>query len=239
MNVPGWELSPQALALPEGEVHVWRRALPAGLERLRELRALLSTDERERAQRFRLDQDRQEFETARGYLRELLAGYLKADAAGLRLTYNNLGKPELAGDLRFNLSHSGGLALYAFARTRAVGIDLERHRDDLDHESVAERFFSPVEVEALRKLGEHERVECFFNCWTRKEAYIKARGESVTYRLRAFDVSLTPDGPACLMATRPDPNEASRWSMQALDLGPGWSAAVVAEGPLPRLRCFR
>jgi 4'-phosphopantetheinyl transferase len=222
-----------------GEVHVVRRALPAPTERLAALRALLSPDERERAERFLLDQDRNEFESARGYLRELLAGYLTIDAASLHFTYNNHGKPELSGDLRFNVSHSGGLALYAFARSRSVGIDLERHRTNVDLVSIAQRFFSPAEGEALRALPKNRFTEGFFNCWTRKEAYLKARGESVTHLLRAFDVSLTPGDPACLVATRPDPGEASRWSMQALDLGPGWSAAVVVEGPARRVRCFR
>jgi 4'-phosphopantetheinyl transferase len=234
-----WEPAPERLALPEGEVHVWRRALPAPPERLAQLRALLSADERERAERFRREQDRQEFESSRGYLRELLGYYLEADPAGLRFDYNPQGKPEVPGDLRFNVSHSGGLALYAFSRARAVGIDLERHRSDVAHDSIAERFFSPAEVEALRTLPESGRLEGFFNCWTRKEAYVKARGESLIHPLRAFDVSLVPGEPARLLATRPDPAEASRWWMRALDLGPGWSAAVLAERPVARLRRFR
>lgn len=223
------------------EVHVWRAALDVPLNRLRRLCDLLSEDERARAERFRFPLHRNRFAVARGLLREILGTYSGDPPQGLRFRYGTSGKPELDGEatsapLKFNLSHSGGLALYAVARGRELGVDIETLRPGVEEEEIAERFFSAREVETLRSVPSGGRTEAFFNCWTRKEAYIKARGEGLSLPLDGFDVSLTPGEPAALLAVRGALGETERWSLRALDAGAGYAAALAVEGQRFRLR---
>ena len=128
--------------------------------------------------------------------------------------------------LEFNLSHSGDFALIAVTQAHKVGVDVECIRSDIELESMARRFFSPIEVSELMSLLADQRLVGFFNCWTRKEAYIKAHGLGLSLPLDSFDVSLTPGEPAILRATRPDAEEAARWTIIPLEVAPGYSAAV-------------
>jgi 4'-phosphopantetheinyl transferase len=141
--------------------------------------------------------------------------------------------------LSFNLTHSHQLALYAVTRRREIGVDLEYVRADFADEQIAERFFSPREVAALRTVPENLLKEAFFHCWTRKEAYVKAKGEGLSIPLDQFDVSLAPGEPALLLSTRDDPQEADRWSLQALFPGSGYVAALAVEGRTWRLKCWQ
>ena len=187
--------------------------------------ALLDAAERARAARFRFERDRRRYVVRRGRLRTLLAGYLDHEPADVALTVDRFGKPALAtGALRFNLSHSHGLALYAIAFGIEVGCDLERRDPRLAGADVAARFFSPGEVRALRALAPARRTEGFFNCWTRKEAYVKARGCGLSLPLDGFDVSLAPGEPAALL------RGCDGWSVAAFAPAPDYHAAVVAAG---------
>jgi len=158
--------------------------------------------------------------------------------------YGPRGKPELAArfdraGLRFNASHSEGLGLYAVTTWRRIGVDIERVRPMPDLESIAERWFSPHEQQELRRLAPGERNEGFFNCWTRKEAYIKAIGEGLSHPLQRFTVSLAPGGPVRLERVDGRPAEAGRWTLAALTPEPGYVAAVAVEGRLARMVCVR
>ncbi len=216
------------------EVHVWRASLDLGASRRHALHLTLAEDEQERAERFHFAKDRARFIAGRGLLRAILARYLRADPAGLRFCYDPKGKPALTpashtGGLRFNMSHSHGLALYAVTRGRELGVDLEYIQPRLEG-GIAERFFSPREVAALGALPADLRNEAFFACWTRKEAYVKAKGDGLALRLDQFDVSLNPRQPAALLRMEGDPQEACRWSLWALDAAPGYAAALCVEG---------
>lgn len=180
-----WRLPPKSLALGIDEVHVWRAALDGAASHLQSLWQTLSLDERGRAERFHFRRDHDSFVVARGMLRIILGRYLNAEPDRLRFRYSHYGKPTLAGEfdeeaLCFNLSHSDRLALYAITRGRKIGVDLERIRPDFADEQIAEQFFASGEVAALRALPLHAQQEAFFNCWTRKEAFIKARGEGLS-----------------------------------------------------------
>ena len=204
---------------------------------------VLAPDERARADRFRFEEDRRRFTVARGVLRSILALYLDVEPAAIEFRYGAHGKPSLAEtvdgcDVRFNLSHSYGLALHAFAIGREVGVDVEHMRADTDVMGVARHSFSPGEVEALSSLPAGQRREGFFNGWTRKEAFIKAHGEGVALGLSRFDVALRPDEPAALLRFDGDPGEVARWSMRALDAGEGYKAALAVEGKGWDLRCW-
>ena len=230
-----WQTAPEKLSLHSDEVHVWRAELDVGTVALQLLRESLSANEQARAERFYSPLDRARYVASRGILRALLARYLGIPAGELRLCCGALGKPALAlggrdQDLRFNLSHSQGLALLAFALRREVGVDLEYVRPSLKDDRLAERFFSPREVAALRALPESFRTEAFFHCWTRKEAYIKARAGGLSIGLRSFTISLAPGQLANLLITSDVESEAGRWSLRALTPGGGYVAAIAAEG---------
>jgi 4'-phosphopantetheinyl transferase len=196
----------------------------------------------ERAGRFHFARDRDHYTVARAVLRDILGRYLGLAPASLRFKYNPFGKPSLddgARGVRFNLSHSGGIALYAVALGREVGVDVEQLKDEMDCGGVAERFFSPSEVAALRTLPPEAQKRAFFDCWTRKEAYVKARGDGLSLPLDSFDVSVAPGEPAALLRTRDDACEASRWTLRELSTEPGYAAALAVEGRDWRLRCWR
>ena len=232
---PSWQTVPEQFSLHPDEVHVWRAELDVGAFVLLRLRETLSADEQARAERFYSPVDRARYLAGRGILRALLARYLGTRAGDLRFCCNAHGKPALVPgsgteDLRFNLSHSHRLALFAFAFRHEVGVDLEYVRPFLTNDRLAERFFSPQEVTALRALPESARTEAFFHCWTRKEAYIKARGKGLGLDLASFAVSLAPSQLTNLLITCNDGPEAGRWSLRALTPGDGYVAAIAAEG---------
>lgn len=230
-----WQPRSPQLTLRDNEVHVWRASLDPPAETLARLCETLAPDERRRTERFYFPELRRRFAAGRGLLRAILAAYLHREPASLEFTYNAQAKPALAGaaakgEVRFNLSHSHGLVLYAVTRGREVGVDVEHLRPEFAGEQIAERFFSPNETAALRALPPELRTEAFFCCWTRKEAYIKARGLGLALALDDFDVSLAPGAPAALLATRDDPRQATRWSLRALNPGPGYAGALAVEG---------
>lgn len=231
--------------LLDDEVHVWRASLDASASEVQRLYDILNDDERRRADRFHFSKDRRHFTVARGVLRVLLGRYLNILPEGLHFEYNQYGKPALLfsethNELKFNLSHSGELVLYAFTRQREVGIDVEWiHRRIGEFEQIAERFFSEQENQMLRRLPGQQKQAAFFNCWTRKEAYIKAKGKGLSLPLDQFDVSLAPGEPAKLLATRNDPEDVLRWKMLKLDPGSDYVAALLVEGDEWVTKCWQ
>ena len=172
-----------------------------------------------------------------GCLRDILARYLQCKPKELSFSINKYGKPVIDGQKReFNLSHSGNYVLIAVAQERKVGIDVEKIRSNMEIENMASRFFSPIEASELMALPPEQRDLAFFNCWTRKEAYIKAQGLGLSLPLDSFDVSLSPGEPAILRATRPDAEEASRWTLFSLDVDPRYAATLAVEGQDKNLR---
>jgi 4'-phosphopantetheinyl transferase len=239
-----WAQPPSAWPLGLDEVHVWLAA-PDELEDFAgDLATILSPDERERADRHRASTGRARFVVERAILRLLLSSYLGPLPGVPRLAYGAHGKPALAagasdGTLKFNLSHSHDRALYAFARAREIGVDVEQVRDLPDAERIAARFFSPREQAALRAIPRIERTEAFFRCWTRKEAYVKAVGGGISLSLSSFDVSVAPDEPARLLAVAGQPDATERWTLRDLPPLAGYASALAVEGRGWDLRCWR
>ncbi len=220
--------------LASDEVHVWHQELNGGSFAIDTFRRVLSSEEQQRALRFRFDRDRNQYIATRGTLRILLASYLKLAPKQMSFAYSEHGRPRLAAEVEadaidFNVSHSGGQALLAFTRGRKIGIDIERVRRDFATGEIAERFFSVAERDALRALPQGQRHEAFFRCWTRKEAFIKALGEGLSHPLDQFDVSLVPGAPATLLATRPDARECTRWKLCDIDMPSDYAAALATE----------
>jgi len=236
---PEGSWDPRSFLITESGIHVWFAQLELPDDALSRLRSLLSGDEIERACRLRFPHARRRFIASRGILRDLLGRYLGIEPVGLRFVYNHHGKPALDGalvqGLSFNVAHAGNVAFYGIASGRLIGIDVERLRTDLPL-NLAEHFFSERERQSLRSVPASLRTVAFFNCWTRKEAYIKARGLGLSLPLRDFDVTLKPGEPVALLEVRGDSAGSGVWSLRALPAPLGYVAALAVEGVDVRLR---
>jgi len=216
--------------------------LVVGAEAVRASAALLSGAERQRASRFAFDRDRRRFIVARARLRELVAARLGVRPEAVELVYGAHGKPALArhsadSDLRFNVSHCDDVVVYAFSTGREIGIDVEAIRVIRDADDIAARFFSRRENEAYRALERRDRPLGFFNCWTRKEAFIKALGDGLYHPLDGFDVSLAPGEPAKIVRLENTPGDQCGWRMEGFSPAPGFVAAFVTENRRRRAGC--
>jgi 4'-phosphopantetheinyl transferase len=218
------------------DVQVWRASLDAGRAARARLRALLTDDERSRADRFVLERDRDRFTVARGFLRAVLARHLGIPAGCVRLGYQREGKPVLEGSrLRFNLSHSGDRALLAVTLDREIGVDLEVLRPLRDACLLAERYFAPAEVATLRALPAAARDAAFLRCWTLKEAYVKGVGVGLSMPLDRFEVAgYAPVGAETAVRVLDPPGDTS-WTLRTLDPGRGYVGAVAVRGSGYRL----
>jgi 4'-phosphopantetheinyl transferase len=224
-------------ALTEGEAHVWLAHLPTARKTLNELSTLLKSDELARSQQFRTDLLRERWQLTRAILRSLLAQYSGVHPLKITFQLGVHGKPALAAalgqaGLQFNTSHSGDYAALAFTRCGDIGVDIEQTRGEMRrHESIAQRFFTRSEIVQLESVPKSEQVQAFYSLWTRKEAFVKARGDGVASGLDQFTVSLTE--PRILDITNGD---ASQWSLSVLPIIDGYAGAMVVKAPECRPR---
>lgn len=230
-----WNMHPPDIVLQDNEVHVWRASLNASLSTIESLKLLLTDEEVARAERFYFEKGRHGYIVTHGILRILLGRYLDVDPRQLRFRTNAYGKPEVEASahsvqLHFNLSHTHELVAFAFTYLGEVGIDIEYMRTHVEYEALAKHFFSPYESAVLHDLPEDMKQEAFFNCWTRKEAYIKARGMGLSLPLDLFDVSLKPGEPAALLGSRENGQEVARWTFQAMAMPPEYAGALTVDG---------
>jgi len=238
-----WSHPPQSLSLRSNEVHVWRIGLGQPPELHERCLRTLNREEQARANRFHFEKHRRRFIVARGFLRFLLARYLDTKPEDVRFSYGRYGKPKLEEQrpnrLRFNASRSRELAVFGFGYDHELGVDIEYINQNFASEDIARRFFSRSEVETLSALPDAQKVEAFFRCWTRKEAYIKAIGSGLSHPLDQFDVTLAPGEPAALLRDVESPQATARWSFLDLDVGEDYVAALAVEGPVHRLHRFQ
>jgi 4'-phosphopantetheinyl transferase len=231
--------------LHTSEVHLWSVSLDTPSEKSGYFRSTLSADEKERADRFLKIEDCELYTITRGALRSFLGAYLAIEPREVEFAYGALGKPSLLhmdgahAALNFSVSHSGGQALLGFARGRRIGVDLERVSADADVLELAERYFSSNEFETLRSLTAELQHEAFYCGWTRKEAYLKARGEGIFFGLERVEVSLIPGERAVIKKVSDDPNVSENWILEHLLPAPNYIGAVAAEGHDLTFRFFR
>lgn len=244
VSAAAWRRAPEDYGLPPDEVHVWRAVLHQPHDCMARLTQLLSAEERVRADKFHFQADRNRHIIGRAVSRILLGRCLLKPALKLQLEYNEFGKPRLAEagypPLEFNISHSGDLVLVALTLGRALGVDVEQMKPEMGTQEIAGRFFSPNECRVLAALPSEMQCAAFFACWTRKEAYLKGRGDGLSLPLDRFDVAFAPGQAARLLETRHDPAEADRWALHALCPGHGCKAAlaVEVEGGGWKLQCW-
>jgi len=239
-----WPLSSAWPELVGNAIHAWCAGLDELSSDLPAFADTLSASERQRAERFQFERDRERFVVRHGLLRMILGRYLNIEPARLSFTCELRGKPALAGTLdgrtlHFNLSHSDGLALFAVARQFPLGVDVERVRPIPEIDQIAEKFFSARESAMLNALPAEQKLEAFFNCWTRKEAYLKATGEGIADALAQIEVSLAHGPTAQLLSIAGDAREASFWSLLPLAPAPGFTGAVAVKASDLKLSCWR
>ncbi len=240
----GWAESSAPRVLEPGEIQIWQIPLAAHVAAEGWLKELLSVEERIRAGCFHFAPDQRRFIIRRAVLRQLLALALEIEPQAIQLEFGPHGKPFVAGQagacgLQFSCSHSADWALIALARGSELGVDLEQHRPMADAENLAKNFFSPSEINELMELPLELKTAGFFNCWTRKEAFVKAIGRGLSYPLNRFSVSLAPDKPAALLAVAEDAEVLKRWGLISLDIVSNhYSAALVFEKERTALKYF-
>jgi 4'-phosphopantetheinyl transferase len=249
MQLLPWSLPLGHPCLYPDQVHVWRAVPALTPTQYQEHWQVLAPDERERAQRFCFAHDREAFVMARGVLRILLGRYLAVAPQELAFCYGPQGKPALMPsthslDLRFNISHTQGLILYAVAIARDVGIDIERVRSQLKVEALARRCFSPAENRWLQTLAGEERLQAFFQGWACKEALIKARGGSIFQDQeppqpaeQGLGASLLPQ--SYCQCSREFKGVSGGWFCYSLAPGPGYAAALAVAGCPLEVQCWQ
>lgn len=215
----------------EGQVHIWILTSLGSSEIPLNI-SLLSPDEKQRASRLLSDRKRRCYVRARTTLRHLLGRYLDRDPSQIQFQYGPEGKPSVVStpQLEFNLSHSGELAVFSFSHGVPLGVDVERMRPLIDMEGLAMRFFSPEEVDELLSLPAAERQRGFFNCWTRKEAFVKALGVGFSFPLHRFAVTLRPNIPPRLKTVEHSLIAGQQWELRDLEVSAGYAAALAYAG---------
>ena len=238
-NPPVADQNP-ACRLEENEVHIWRLE-PEPLVDLSRYSDLLSSDEQQRAARFRFPHLTRNFIVDHGRMRLILGAYTGVAPRDLGFAFNEFGKPELANDstsLRFNLSHTNGLSLLALCLDSPVGIDVEAVRPMDDWSDIAQSHFSQSEITALQETAEADRQNAFFRCWTRKEAFLKAHGRGLSIPLDSFAVGLDREERPALLECKWDPEETKRWSFLSLDFGAQFAGALAVRRRNWKVRHF-
>jgi 4'-phosphopantetheinyl transferase len=219
------------------EVDLFGVRLVATDEEVQCLQCTLAVDEIQRMNRFRFERHRKLFVLARGLLRTILASYIQLPADRITFQYGPRGKPtlcpEFQADIDFNLAHSEDCVLYAFTRHCELGVDLELVRQMPEATSIAKQFFAESEYADLLSVAPEKQARAFYNCWTRKEAYVKANGQGLSVPLNRFRVSLLPEQPSAFLDLEGDEFPISQWTLLHLDSFEGYVGALA----IPSRRC--
>ena len=229
--------------LSENEVHIWHASLDQPWSRLQQFYKTFNVEEKNRASRYLLPKDCGRFIVCRGILRRLLGDFLRIDPAWIQFRYSASGKPALAGIadeemIHFNLAYSHHQVVFVFTLGHQIGVDIEYVQEIPARDRIAQKFFSENENAIFHSLPEHQKTKAFFNCWTRKEAFIKAISDNHSYSPDTFDVSLAPGEPVRLLRLEADSREASQWAIQPLTLAANYTGAFAVRTNNYRLKVY-
>ena len=239
-----WSSVPSNLWLANNEVHVWCVDLSALELDTNSLRLNLPEDENAKADTFHFQNDRENYIARHAMLRNILGRYVSLESEHIRLSYSSHGKPSLADyhhnhRIRFSLSHSKGVVLYAITRGREVGVDVERIVPNIMDEQFVAYVFSHKERSAIQSLPSELRRNASFQSWTRKEAYGKALGRGLDYNLKQLNVSNAFCERNLLSNRNNDAHDIRCWTIRDLELGPGYAGSIVAEGHDWAFQCWK
>lgn len=236
-----WSSPPSTLQLNTDQIHVWMVDVPSNKVNEVAFFSLLSKDEKERANRFRFEKDRLIYVTAKAILRKLIGQYLNIDPTNIIFQYYKKGKPYINSkeDLKFNVSHSGDKVLIGFSLQHEMGVDIEYNKRKVKLKEVAKRFFSQTEYEKMVQLPKSQWRTAFFNCWTRKEAFIKAKGGGLSIPLDQFEVTLIPNEKPALQIIRWDQEDVPNWDLQTFDYETDYTGATIVHQPGLEYKWFK
>jgi 4'-phosphopantetheinyl transferase len=240
LSLIDWSNAPREFLLRQGTPHVWRLNVEPEESLFSKLSSVLSTDEKVRADRFVFDKDRNMFVAVRGTLRFLLGRYCDVHPNDIVFSYNSYGKPQLEfpkHDIQFNISHSQNIAVLVFAFA-TVGIDVEYQEPKFASVKIAERFFSTIEVEELKSASERDMIKLFFDCWSRKESYIKAKGMGISLPLESFATRSVGHDKAVLLHSHQFPNDVKNLEIVPFIPCESFSAAFTVEKPVEQIFYF-
>ena len=227
-----WLSPPGNLTLGDDEVHVWLASLHE--KNAGAFEKIISPDERARAGRFRFLAHGKQFIVGRGILRVILGRYLGMKPKRIGFEYNQYGKPSIGGkfvnEIKFNLSHSGDLAVYAFSRGREIGVDIESVLAFSIDEQIAAQSLTRREIEFLNMLPENLRARFFFKCWTQKEAYLKGWGKGLSFAANQIETSFFQEASALAGLSEEQTWRKKGWSIRELPAIEGYTAAIAVEG---------
>jgi len=245
-NMPGCSVTLPAnrTDLPPGDVHVWCAFLDEMDSCRSELEQTLSCEEQARAHRFRLERDRVRYVISHGILRTILGSYTDVEPEALEFCCGINGKPLLSNrfgpeTIHFNMSRSHGVAVYAFSRNWDLGIDIEKMEPVPEMDRIVERFFNHLEIKEYYLTPANGRMDAFFRCWTRKEAYLKATGDGLSRSLDTFSVLTARYGAPRIAGNGTKQDAPYDWTIRDLPVQEGYVAAIAVRGSQYRLRCKR
>lgn len=227
-----WGMPQKNLSINTEEIHIYRTNLNCMVDKLQSFYSTLSDDECRRADQYKFEKDRLNFVVARGILREIIGHYLTIKPEDIVFSYTSFGKPYLANNtLNFNLSHAGSLIVYILAKSKQVGIDIENIRPIPEFLDIAKEFFSMQENIDLNSISKDKQLKAFFSCWTRKEAFIKAIGNGLSFPLNQFSVTLLSQDLPKLTIIKDKTTIKNEWGVYAMNLSYGYEGAFVFDGP--------
>ncbi|MGB8806923.1 MAG: 4'-phosphopantetheinyl transferase superfamily protein [Candidatus Rickettsiella isopodorum] len=235
-----WRTLTRPPILTLNTVDVWYASLRVSHRKVKQFSSHLTLKEKKQAARILEHKDRKYFTVARGVLRWVLGQYLNIPPKDVAFYYGEYGKPYLskAGQdhpLQFNLSHAGDMVVCAVTQGQLVGIDIEYIQEQVDYETIAKRFFSSTEFEALLALPPNERQAGFFRLWTGKEAFVKAIGKGLSFPLRDFAVTLDQEK-GRILHIRNSTQRANKWSLIPFTPAAGYIGALAVAKKSIRLR---
>lgn len=238
-----WLEPPEETHLDKGEVHLWRISLTGNTQEIEGLSSIISLEEKDQAKRFISESAYIGFIVGRGCIRKILGGYLKINPANIQFKYSTTGKPELSSDfydpnLQFNYSQSGNYGLLGVTDQRCIGVDIEKIREDIDFQPVAERFFTSDEVSYLTQLAEDSQRVGFFRMWTAKEAYLKATGIGLSRSFSQLDIQLLESENSDIYSFL-RPSDHTNWTIKWVSTYPGYISAVAVPGDIAQIKLFQ
>lgn len=227
-----WKNPSDTFSLKENHVDIWRIFISEQINFLDDYNELLSKKEIKKSKAYAFEKDKNSYLIRHAALRQLIGSYLNIEPNSIKFDTQGNDKPILKTPqtLKFNLSHSGDMILIAISPNLEVGIDVEMNKPLPDFANIVKSYFSKNEIDKLFNLSETDQLEGFYNCWTRKEAYIKATGQGLSTPLDQFSVSLIPGAAPKLTRVEWDPDELDNWTMFHIDAAQDYIGALCAAG---------
>lgn len=237
-----WKTYNEIVPLTDDAIHIWKVFLDIDDESVTQLSKNLSRNEKDKAQRFSFKRDTVRYIAGRARLRSILGFYTGVPSKDIVFEYNKYGKPFLsrhvhANCLNFNVSHSHNLALFAIGHQKEIGIDVEKIQSQGATLDIARRYFSSHELNALLHAPLERKTTMFYNCWTRKEAYIKAKGQGLSIPLDSFAMDLTPSH-AALLFSKHFPDDKKIFSIYSFEPEKKYIAALAVGSNVAKIHYY-